>query len=49
MAKRREHVTKALFQKDRSRKWRIRIPPPGKRMPLGQGTTGAGGRMGLDS
>lgn len=44
-----EHVAKALFQKDRSRKWRIRIPPPGKRTPLGRGTTDARGRMGLDS
>lgn len=44
-----ERVTKALFQKDRSRKWRIWIPRPGNRMPLGQGTTDACGKMGLDS
>lgn len=42
-------VTKALFQKDGSRKWRIRIPPPGKRTPLGPGIKDAVGRMGLDS
>lgn len=44
-----QHVTKALFQKHSSRKWRIRIPPSCKRMPLSLGIKNAVSRMSLNS
>lgn len=49
MGKPGRHVTKGLFQKDNSRKWRYRFSPPDERMLLVLGIMDTMGRISLDS